>query len=436
MADTATLDAPAPAAAPVSAPAPAAAPSPDAAILKPVSPSMQKGLKAFNDKFVTPPAAPEPAPVKKSAENDNADANDTHKAPDAPATKDAPKTTTTDDAPDPKVEQSKMPPEMEKAVRGKDGKVQPWKLANWYKDRFGDAQAEIARLKTTSLAESEKAEYLTRVEKAEARIKEFEDETRLTNYSKSQEFQDKYQKPYDGAWKRTMNELNGLTVPTEDGNGRPFTAQDMLSLVNMDSIPARKAAQELYGDFANDVMLHRNEIRRMADEQAVAIEEAKTNGAKREKERTEIQTKTQREITENIRTTFKSSYESAQKDEVNGRFFSPKEGDEEWNTALENGRKLSASVFMDDPKDPKLTPQERAEIVKKHAAVFNRSSAFGPLKRAFIKLEKQYAELEKKLAGYQSSRPDAAGGSQQAANGVAAGKFMDRTLAELGKLAK
>jgi hypothetical protein len=354
----------------------------------------------------------------------------------APKPADAPRPGATEDAPDPKLEQSSMPPEMAQAVRGKDGKVQPWKLANWYKDKFGEAQSEIAKLRTTGLAEQEKQELLGRVQKYEQRVKEFEDELRLTNYTKTSEFKDKYQKPYEATWKRTMSELNGLTVPTEDGNGRAFTAQDMLQLVNADAIPARKMAQELYGDFANDVMLYRNEIRRMADEQSGAIEEAKTNGVQREKEKSEMQTKTQREITTHIQETFKSAYAAAQKDEVNGRFFTEKEGDEEWNAALEKGRQLSSSVFAEDPQDPKLTPQQRAAIVKKHAAVFNRSAAFGPLKRAFIKLEKEYADLQKQVEGFKSSRPDAASGSAPAANGGAPMKAKDRVFGALAAMAK
>jgi hypothetical protein len=149
-----------------------------------------------------------------------------------------------------------------------------------------------------------------------------------------------------------------------------------------------------------------------------------------------MQTKTQREITAHIQETFKSAYAAAQKDEVNGRFFTEKEGDEEWNAALEKGRQLSSSVFAEDPQDPKLTPQQRAAIVKKHAAVFNRSAAFGPLKRAFIKLEKEYADLQKQVEGFKSSRPDAASGSAPAANGGAPMKAKDRVFGALAAMAK
>ncbi len=420
--------------APAATPAPAAIPS-TAPRMQQRGPAFQKMAKALEEKAAPEPTAPQP-PTTENKPQVEAKPQSQAPEPPKPGTEAAKAPTTEDASPDPKLESSNMPPEMAAAVRGKDGKVQPWKLANWYKDRFGDAQAEIAKLKTTGLAESEKAQYLTRVEKAEARIKEFEDELRLTNYSKSAEFKEKYQKPYDAAWKRTMTELNGLTTTNEAGDAVPFTAQDMLQLVNMDAVPARKLANELYGDFANDVMLHRNEIRRMADEQMQAIEEAKANGAVREKERAEMQTKTQKEITANIQQTFKEAFQAAQKDEVNGQFFTEREGDDEWNSALQRGRELSASVFKDDPQDPKLTPQERAAIVKKHAAIFNRSAGFGPLKRDFLKVKKLYAEALKELEGFKSSRPDAAQGSAPAANGAGAVRAKDRVMEALAKMGR
>ena len=427
----------APAAAPATPPAPIAIPS-----TPPTSyqggirrkPAFEKMAKELEAKGQAPqPSAPQPPTTENKPQ---VEPKPEAKAPEAPKPGDAPKPSTDDAAPDPKLETSKMPPEMDAAVRGENGKVQPWKLANWYKDRFADAQAEIAKLRTNGLAEQEKQQYLTRLEQAEKKAKEFEDEMRLTNYAKSSEFQEKYQKPYDAAWKRTMHELNGLTTQTADGDAVAFTAQDMLQLVNMDAIPARKMAQELYGEFANDVMLHRNEIRRMADEQAAAIEEAKTTGAQREKERMETHGKTVKEIQDNIQKTFKEAFQAAQKDEANGRFFVEREGDEEWNTALEKGRQLSKSVFAENPEDPKLTPQQRAEIVRRHAAVFNRSAAFGPLKRDFIKLEKKYAEVLKELEGFKSSRPDAASGSQPNGNGSAPMRAKDRVFGELAKMGR
>ncbi len=357
-----------------------------------------------------------------------------------PGTGDAPKTApaTTDDAqPDAKLEQSNMPEDMAKAVRGKDGKVQPWKLANYYKDRFGDAQAEIAKLKTEGLATAEKQDYLTRIEKAEARLKEYDDEMRFTNYSKSEEFKTKYQAPYDKAWKVAMSEIGELTVPNPDGSQRSIVPQDILDLVNMPLGRARAQAEELYGVFADDVMTHRKEIKRLADEQNAALEEAKLNGGKREKERSEMQSKTKAEISQHVQQTFKQALSEALKHPEIGEFFNPKEGDEAWNQALEAGKQLFKKVYQ-QPDDPSLTPKQRAELVEAHAAIFNRSAAFGPMRRLIKGLRKELAEVKKENEGFKGSRPDASGGSQAPAAGVNTSGMtgLQRMQAKLAALAK
>lgn len=340
---------------------------------------------------------------------------------------------TDDAAPDPKLDQSKMPPDMDKAVRGENGKVQPWKLANWYKDRFGDAQAEIAKLRTEGLAPAEKQEYLTRIEKAEAKLKEYDDEIRHVRYEKSTEFKEKYQAPYEAAWKRAMDEIGELTLPNPDGSQRAVTPQDLLELVNLPLGKARAVADELYGPFADDVMTHRKEIKRLADDQSAALKDAKENGAKREKERVEMQTKSQLEVSETIQKTFKAALASASENKEISEFFQPKEGDEAWNKSLEEGKQMFKAMYQ-EPDDPKLSAKERAELVEAHAAIFNRSAAFGPMRRLIKSLRKELADVKKENEGFKGSRPDASGGTQSAAtpatNGMSRMEQMKAALAQ------
>lgn len=352
-----------------------------------------------------------------------------------PGTADGPKTVpaTDDAAPDLKLDQSKMPPDMDKAVRGENGKVQPWKLANWYKDRFGDAQAEIAKLRTEGMAAAEKQDYLTRIEKAEAERKALDDEIRHIRYEKSTEFKEKYQAPFEAACNRAMSELGELTLPQADGSQRALQLQDILDLAWMPLPKARAAAVELYGDFADDVMAHRKEIRALGEQQAAALKDAKENGAKREKERQEMQTKTQREVSETIQKTFKAALASASENKEISEFFQPKEGDEAWNKSLEEGKQMFKAMYQ-EPDDPKLTPKERAELVEAHAAIFNRSAAFGPMRRLIKSLRKELADVKKENEGFKGSRPDASGGTQSAAtpatNGMSRMEQMKAALAQ------
>ncbi len=319
----------------------------------------------------------------------------------------------------------------------KPGKVNPWKLAEERKSEIVALRQQLEQAKSSSLGEQEKKELTSRLTQYESRIKEFEDEARFTNYRQSQEFKEKYQAPYDKAWTRAMGEVGELTIDLADGSSRNVTPNDLLDLVNMPLGRAHEHAKELYGDFAPHMMQHRAEIKRLADEQNAALEDAKKNGAEREKSMREATERQRGEIGDFIKTQFKGAYDEAMKDPQNGEFFSTKDDDDEWNEALERGRQLSASVFAEDPQNPKLSPAERAKIVKRHAAVFNRSAAFGPMKIALMKARKELAELKKENEGFKGSRPDATAARPGTTNGTApAMKAKDKLFGALAAAAR
>ncbi len=319
----------------------------------------------------------------------------------------------------------------------KPGKVNPWKLAEERKSEIVALRQQLEQAKSSSLGEQEKKDLTSRLTQYETRIKEFEDEARFTNYRQSQEFKEKYQAPYDKAWTRAMGEVGELTIDLADGSSRNVTPNDLLDLVNMPLGRAHEHAKELYGDFAPHMMQHRAEIKRLADEQNAALEDAKKNGAEREKSMRETTERQRGEIGDFIKTQFKGAYDEAMKDPQNGEFFSTKDDDDEWNEALERGRQLSASVFAEDPQNPKLSPAERAKIVKRHAAVFNRSAAFGPMKIALMKARKELAELKKENEGFKGSRPDATAARPGTTNGTApAMKAKDKLFGALAAAAR
>jgi hypothetical protein len=93
------------------------------------------------------------------------------------------------------------------------------------------------------------------------------------------------------------------------------------------------------------------------------------------------------------------------KDEANAEYFKPREGDDEWNTRLERGFKLVDEAYKSDPRNPQLTPQQRADVIEKHAAVRFRAAGFGPLKYQAQQLRKQVEELKSELAKYKTAQP-------------------------------
>ncbi len=91
-----------------------------------------------------------------------------------------------------------------------DKKPNPWTLVNSYKSRNNILEKEVAELRSKS-AEPPK-ELTERLSAIEKRNQELENHIRFVDYSKSQEFVDKYQKPYEDAWARAITGLKGLKI--------------------------------------------------------------------------------------------------------------------------------------------------------------------------------------------------------------------------------
>lgn len=297
----------------------------------------------------------------------------------------------------------------------KPKKVSPWKLVDQYKAKVADLEKQLAGSKTgePSKPGEPPKEMTERLTKAEARVKELEDEIRFTNYQKSPEFQDKYQKPYEAAWARAIKELNEVTVTDSNGNTRSATAEDMLTLVNLPLGKAREVSDAMFGAFSNDAMNHRRAIKELFDAQQDAVKDARTKAAEWEKTRHETMTKAMGEIEKSVGEIWTKANQDAATDSKYGTYFTPRENDPEWNQRLAKGFELVDKAFTDsNPRDPRLNSEQRKSIVERHAAVRNRAAAFGPLRYENECLRKRVAELEKDNAQYKSSEAPQAGGSK------------------------
>jgi hypothetical protein len=233
-----------------------------------------------------------------------------------------------------------------------------------------------------------------------------------------------------------MDDVGELTVPLQDGSERSIQPQDVLELMNMPLKQAQARAEELYGPFASHVMGHRTELKRIHQEMTEALDNARKNGAERERATNEARSAQTAQTDKFIADTFKEVYDASLADPQNGRFFKQVEGDKEWNASLQRGRELS-SVFLKRPDEHGLSTEQRRERVEQLAALFNRSSAYGPMKLLVGRLEKELATVKKELAGYKDSKPDLTGG-QRPLNGQPAtyAREIDKMRAELRKLGR
>ena len=301
--------------------------------------------------------------------------------------------------------EDKPGPEGKPGEPEKPGKTSPWKLVESYKKSNAVLQQEIAQLRTTMKPGELPKEHQEKFSAIEARNKELEDEIRHVNYSKSKEFAEQYQKPYEEAWVNAISDLKELVITNDDGTSRAATAQDLIALSNMPLGQARATAKAWFGDSADDVMAHRRTIRDLSDKQTKALEDSKTHGSEREQQRTaEMQAKQKARAEEAAKVWSQVNAEAIEKYE----YLRPVEGETERNEKLEKAQKFVDETLKKNPNSAK-TVEERDAYLKAHAALRNRAVGFSVLKHENVSLKAKVAELEKAIAEFQASEPS--GGS-------------------------
>ena len=360
------------------------------------------------------------------------------KAPAKPAAKAAAKSD--DPAEDPEAEGEEQPPTEEEGKPAeekvdaegkpvapeKPGKTSPWKLVESYKKSNAQLQQEIAQLRTSMKPGELPKEHQERFAAIEARNKELEDEIRYVNFSKSKEFVDNYQKPYEQAWANAISDLKELVITNDDGTSRTATAHDLMALANMPLGQARQTAKAWFGDSADDVMSHRRAIRELSEKQNKALEDSKTTGSEREQQRTaEMQAKQKARAEEHAKVWNAINEEAVAKYE----YLRPVEGETDRNEKLEKAVKFVDQTLKANLNQAK-TQEERDQILKAHAAVRNRAIGFSVLKHENVSLKAKLAELEKALAEFQESEP-ANGDSRRPKNGEVSADTLDGAVARL-----
>jgi len=306
------------------------------------------------------------------------------------------------------------------AVDPKDGKrPSPWKLVEDYKAKATKAEQELAQLRQNQLPENDRKSLEERIAKAEQQAAEYKKRLIDKDWQESDDYK-KQQSEYESAWKVAIAEMQGITVSDGQGGERPVSAQDLLTIVNAPMAQARKMSEELFGSYANDVMLHRNKIRDLFDNQSKSLEAKKAESLAKKQQELETQAKTQKELMQTISTTWQKENEAALNDPKYGPLFKPREGDEQWNQRLAKGFELVDKAFSQNPADPKLTPEERAAVIRRHAAVRNRAAAWGPLRGEVEALTAQVKSLTEELATYKGTEPPT-GGERKTAPAAAPG---------------
>lgn len=314
-------------------------------------------------------------------------------------------------------------------VMGKTDKAPTaWQIANKWKSIARTQEQKAAELEKKLASTPDPAPISQRAEKAEVRLKELEDEIRHVNYAKSQEYREKYQAPYEAAWTRAVSDMKELSVVLEDGSSRPGDANDLLMIANLPLGEARKRATEMFGDSSSDVMMHRQKVKELSEAQHRALQDAQKTGAEREKQMIESRHKLESE-TSQLWQQFK------QDDEGKYDFLKSKEGDDEWNSKLESSRKFVDGVFSTSVTDPRLSSEQRAEAVRKHAAVRGRAIAYTMMRLENKRISGELAKARKALGEYSQGEPNGGNGKSAQQAPVSAMGRLDQAMARLKGLA-
>jgi hypothetical protein len=313
----------------------------------------------------------------------------------------------------------------------------PWKLVDEYKARAAKAETDLIEARKSGLNPEERKALDTQLSELRKANEELEKEIRFVNYSKSTEFKTKYQQPYEKAWERAAKEVSEIRInDPETGEQRAATTADLYKVVVAPLNDARDMADAVFGKFADDVMQYRKEIRALNDAQESALKAAQEASIARDKQAQEqnqtFLTKTAGEIKQ---IWDQANHEFGERADL-AFIFKPAETDQEHKSRLEKGYQLVDKAFAINSADPRLTPEQRAEAVKMHAAVRMRAAGFGPLRAKYDALQKQYQALENELKQYKETVPPTGGTSGPDNSPAKHSSGWDNIRAGLQKIAK
>lgn len=337
-------------------------------------------------------------------------------------------------APDPKAPVPATPPDLKATPDPKapEAKKNPWEIVKEQKAKVTEYEARITELEKGRLTPEKQAE----ITQKEKRLQELEEEMRYTDYTKSDEFKVQYQQPFEKAWAEALQELDQYTIPNNDGTDRPANVNDLQRLLGLPTKQAYAEAEQMFGaGGGNAVMDYVRDIKNLWKKQTTAVDEMKAKGTERDKQRQEQHQAQTREVTEHITSTWHKANQEALSHERYGQYFKPVEGDQEGNQKLAKGYEQADRAFAESPMAPGLTKDQRQSIIERHAAVRNRSAAFGRLVHQNVTATARITALEAELATYKGSEPNRQPNAPQK-QAEAPKRGMDRIREGLAKIAK
>ncbi len=285
--------------------------------------------------------------------------------------------------------------------------AKPSELRSYAKKMAGRAQqaeqqisqlrSELGQLK--SQPQQSDPRIMEELASAKKRIADYEGELKVTRYERSQEYKDKFEVPYQNAVRNAYDEVKELLVsvpnPSDPDNPqeRQATPQDFDEVYQLPLGAATKLAKAKFGDAASIVIQH---VKAIKDASRAAIGAVQSH--KGQAEQYEQQTVAQQKLIEEGRN--RMFTEALQG--ISEKFpdlFDVKDGDSDWNSALEKGRGMADLAFGDRSR---LTPAQ-STILDAH--IFSRVSSYPAILNAYRKSASKIEALEKEITELRGSAP-------------------------------
>jgi len=318
-------------------------------------------------------------------------------------------------------------------------------LAKARKAEIEKLRKEFEEAKRSKPADDpEKKSLAERAAAYEKRIKEQEETLRYTDYTKSDEYKDKYQKPFEDAWMtaqaktaslKTIERKNELDEVVQAS--RQMTAKDFNDYMSIqDDDAAADWAEKMVGPTKAAILVtHRERVQQLNNSARAAVEDFRKNGS----ERMEAQRKQAEEYNKNLAAEIDTHYKGAA--EKYPQWFKPDEADPKGNEILERDYHIAERIRHQGAPlkdgDKQWTQSEYAAHV---AAARHKVAAFNRLAHKNTQLAQQLKEAQTKLEQYEASGPGKGDGKgQQTPGDVDADGFPETAEAAgklLGKLAR
>ena len=340
-----------------------------------------------------PKPEPTPEPAKTTPPKDPETGKFTTKQPEPPKSPEKPQ-------PEPKPPVNEFePPQVAK----------PNELRNYARKMAGRAQqaeqsisqlrAEINQLKANPQQSVDTKALTEELASAKKRLEYAEGELKVKNYEAHPEYKERYLTPYQNALKNAENEVKELlvTVPNpndpENPTERPATNADFDEVYSLPLGQAAKLAKAKFGDSAPIVIQHVKAIKDASRAAIMAVQEHRAKSAEHEQ-----QTVAQQKLIEEGRNRmFTEAIQGLSHKHPD--LFDAKDGDNEWNTALEKGRNMGDLAFGDRSQ---LTPAQSAIL---DAHVYSRISSYPAVLQWARSSDAKVKALEKENAELRGSSP-------------------------------